>query len=110
MFLKYYFQGQREYIKCGRVFFTISVAPYVEGKEPTATEVALRIGAIVTTTVALGGLLGIGLVGGISGATSVQSVKLDGVYADGRMAVIRGRKHEDTGVYELYIHSLEYRK
>jgi hypothetical protein len=62
---------------------------------------------VISATVLFGGLVGIALVGGLSGVTSVRGVKQDGVYADGRIMVIRGRKHEDTGVYELYIHAIE---
>ena len=91
---------------CGRVFFTTSVEPWIAGKEPTAVEVAARLGAVITVSVLFGGILGVGLVGGLSGVTSVRGVKMDGVYADGRTMVIKGRKYED-GVYELYIHAIE---
>ena len=69
-------------------------------------EVAARLGAIVSATLLFGGLVGVGLVGGLSGVTSVRGAKMDGVYADGRIMVVRGRKHED-GVYELYIAGIE---
>jgi hypothetical protein len=55
----------------------------------------------------LGGILGVGLVGGLSGVTSVRGVKMDGVCADGRTMVIKGTKIEETGVYQLNIHALE---
>lgn len=93
-------------MNCGRVFFTTSVEPWIAGKEPTAVEVAARLGAVITVSVLFGGILGVGLVGGLSGITSVRGVKMDGVYADGRTMVIKGRKYED-GVYELYIHAIE---
>jgi hypothetical protein len=96
-------------VKCGRVLFTASVEPWVDGKEPTQAEVASRIGVIVSATLLFGGVLGVGLVGGISGATSVRGVSMDGVYADGRIMVIRGRMLEG-GVYELYIHAIEQPK
>lgn len=79
----------------------------MDGKEPTAAEVAARLGAVITTTVLLGGVLGIGLVGGLSGVTSVRGVKMDGVYADGRVMVVKGRQIGETCAYELYIHALE---
>ena len=101
--------GQREYIKCGRVLFTASAEPWIEGKEPTKLEVAARLGAIISVTLLFGGVLGIGVVGTLSGVTSVRGLKMDGVYADGRVMVIKGRKVEDTGVYELYIHAIESR-
>lgn len=92
---------------CGRVFFTTSVEPWIEGRQPTAVEVAARLGAVITVSVLFGGILGVGLVGGLSGVTSVRGVKMDGVYADGRTMVIKGRKIEETGVYELFIHAIE---
>ena len=95
------------HMKCGRVFFTTSVEPWIEGKEPTALEVAARLGAVISVTILLGGVLGVGLVGGLSGVTSVRGVKMDGVYADGRTMVIKGIKIEDTGVYQLSIHSIK---
>ena len=101
--------GERKYVKCGRVLFTASVEPWIEGNEPTALEVAARLGAVISATVLLGGIIGVGLVGTISGVTSVRGVKMDGVYADGRVMVVRGRLIEDTGVYELYIHAIENR-
>jgi hypothetical protein len=94
-------------MKCGRVFFTTSVEPWVAGKEPTAMEVAARLGAVISVSILFGGLLGVGLVGGLSGVTSVRGVKMDGVYADGRTMVISGEKIEETGVYQLHIHSIE---
>eukprot|EP01040_Poterioochromonas_malhamensis_P009480 gene9480-10295_t len=77
--------GQRKYVKCGRVFFTASVEPWIEGAEPTQAEVAARIGAIVSASLLLGGVVGVGLVGGISRMTSIHGVSKDGVYADGRI-------------------------
>ena len=96
------------YIKCGRVFFTISIDPYVEDKEPTALSVASRIGAVVATTLILGPA-SVAIVGTIAGMSSVRGCSITGVYADGRMAVVRGRRHEETGVYELYIAGIENR-
>ena len=57
--------------------------------------------AITATTVLTGGLLGIGVVGGMSGITSSMGVKMDGVYSDFKCLVVRGVQHAD-GVYELY--------
>lgn len=98
--------GQRKYVKCGRVFFTASVEPWIEGAEPTQAEVAARIGAIVSASLIFGGVVGVGLVGGISRMTSIHGVSKDGVYADGRIMVIRGR-YLDGDIYELYIHATE---
>lgn len=83
--------------------------PYIDGKEPTAAEVAARLGAVISATVLLGGVLGVGLIGGLSGITSVRGVKMDGVYADGRVMVVKGRPIGDTSAYELYIHAIENR-
>jgi hypothetical protein len=80
--------GQSEHIACGRVWFTISTEPYDAFTEPTAAGVALRIAAITATTVLTGGLLGIGVVGGISAVTSYKGVRREGVYADGKTIVI----------------------
>jgi hypothetical protein len=96
-------------VKCGRVLFTASVEPWSGDKEPTQTEVALRIGAIVSATVLFGGVFGVGLVGGISGVASVRGVSMNNVYADGRIMVVRGRVCEG-GFYELYIHAFEETK
>jgi len=99
--------GQRKYVKCGRVYFTASVEPWIEGNEPTALEVAARLGTVISVTLLFGAVLGLGLAGGLSGSTSVRGVKMDGVLADGRIMVIRGRTIAETGVYELYIHAIE---
>ena len=99
--------GEKKYIKCGRVYFTASVAPWSEENEPTQLEVAARIGAIVTATVFGSALIGVGIVGGMSGISSAKGVKMDRVLADGGIMVIRGRTRRD-GVYELYIDSIEY--
>jgi hypothetical protein len=101
--------GMTQHLQCGRVFFTTSVEPWVDGKEPTGVEVAARLGAVITTTVLLGGVLGVGLVGGLSGITSVRGVKKDGVYADGRVMVVKGRPIGDSCAYELFIHAIENR-
>ena len=99
--------GQRKYVKCGRVYLTAIVEPWIEGNEPTALEVAARLGTVISVTLLFGAVLGVGLAGGLSGATSVRGVKMDGVLADGRIMVIRGRTIAETGVYELYIHAIE---
>ena len=57
--------------------------------------------AITATTVLTGGIIGIGVVGGMSGITSSMGVKRDGVYSDFKCLVVRGVQHAD-GVYELY--------
>ena len=92
-------------MKCGRVFFTISADAYIEGDEPNAASVAGRIGCVIAATM-IGGPIAIALVGTLAGVTSVRGLKMDGVYADGRIAVVRGRTTKD-GVYELYFHSIE---
>jgi hypothetical protein len=77
----------------------------MEGSAPTELGVAARITAIVSATLVFGLVAGV-LVSALSGITSVKGVKKDGVLADGRVMVIKGRTL-DTGVYELYISSIE---
>lgn len=96
--------GETKHIKCGRVFFTISTELYNPDTEPTAAGVAARLLAIsAVSVVSLG--IGVGIVGGVSGITSSKGVKMDGVYADGRVAVIKGEVIEG-GVYALRIHAI----
>ena len=80
--------GETHHIDCGRVWFTISTEVYDETTEPTAAGVALRISAITAATVLTGGLIGVGIVGGVSAVTSYKGVKMDGVLADGKTIVI----------------------
>lgn len=80
--------GETRHISCGRVWFTISTEVYNEATEPTAAGVALRLTAITAATVLTGGLIGIGVVGGVSAITSYKGVKMDGVFADGKTIVI----------------------
>ena len=91
------------------MFFTASIEPWVDGNAPTEIEVAARLGAVISVTLLMGGFLGVGVVGALSGVTSVRGIKMDAVYADGRVMVIRGRTIENTGVYELFIHAIENR-
>ncbi len=98
--------GQTKHIKCGRVVFTISTEFYDSSKVPTQAGVALQIGAISTTS-AFSPLLGLGLMGGMMGVTCVKSVKMDGVYADGRVLVIGGRRGADSQAYELFMDGLQ---
>ena len=99
--------GETCKINCGRVFFTISTELYNEETEPTASGVALRLAAITAASVSgLGLLIGVGVIGGISGATSSKGVKMDGVYADGRCAVVTGETIEG-GVYALKFLGIE---
>ena len=99
-------KNQTAHIKCGRVYFTVSTEFYNEKNVPTETEVAARISLIAATTVLTGGLLGVGVVGGLSAVTSSKSVKMSGVLADGKCVVIAGRTN-DSDMYELYIKGLE---
>ena len=99
-------KNQTAHIKCGRVYFTVSTEFYNEKNVPTEAEVVARISLIAATTVFTGGLLGVGVVGGLSAFTSSKSVKMDGVLADGKCLVIAGRTN-DSDLYELYIKGLE---
>jgi hypothetical protein len=98
--------GQRKYIKCGRVLFTASAEPWVEANQPTQMEVAIKLGAIISVSLFFNVATGVGFLGALSGMHSIRCLKVDAVYADGRIMVIRGRKTED-GVYELYLHAIE---
>ena len=92
--------GETITIDCGRVYFTASCEVYNGSTVPTAVGVAARILTISTVTVLTGGLLGIGVVGAISGITSSKGTKMDGVLADGRTLVVNGVANTD-GVFEL---------
>ena len=99
--------GETCKINCGRVFFTISTELYNEETEPTAAGVAMRLAAITAASVSGFGLLvGVGIVGGVSAITSSKGVKMDGVYADGRCAVVTGETLEG-GVYALKFLGIE---
>lgn len=80
--------GETLHMKCGRVWFTVSVDGYDEDDEPSAAGVAARIAAITTATVLTGGVLGIACVGTISALTSTQGTKMNGILADGKTIVI----------------------
>ncbi len=97
--------GATRKINCGRVLFTASTEVYNPATEPTAVGVAARLVAITAVTVLTGAFLGIAVVGGVSGITSSKGTKIDGILADGRTCVVRGRL-TDVGAYELYL-SLE---
>jgi hypothetical protein len=99
--------GETQHIDCGRVWFTISTEPYDESTEPTAAGVALRIAAITTVTVLTGGILGVGVVGGISAITSYKGLKQDGVYADGKTIVIGVNVVEGSSIGNLAFTSIE---
>ena len=98
--------GETVTIDCGRVFFTASCEVYNGSTVPTAAGVAARILTITAVTLSTGGLLGIGVVGGISGMTSSKGTKMDGVLADGRTLVVNGVANKD-GVFELMFQSSE---
>ncbi len=118
--------GELKHIECGRVFFTVSVEPWIEGKEPTKAEVAARLAVVIAATVLGGGMTGFAITGLISGLTSYRGLKKSGVYANGRTLVVRGQTNQvdmahvdltnaeaeprvhPTGVYQLFIHSLEF--
>lgn len=85
------------HLKCGRVYFTASVCIYSEDEEPTAIGVAARLTAITATTLLTGGVLGIGLVGGLSGITSSKGIKMDFVLADGKTMVIGSNTVQHDG-------------
>ncbi len=82
--------GESKHMDCGRVFFTVSVEPWVEGKEPTKLEVAARLAVVIGATVLGGGFTGFAITGLISGMTSYRGIKKSGVYANGRTLVVRG--------------------
>ena len=95
--------GETKHFKCGKVWFTASTEFYCEDTVPTAAGVALRIAAITTATILSGGwLLGIGIVGGISGMTSTKGTKINGVYADGKTLVVSSVLSEE-GIHQLVI-------
>jgi hypothetical protein len=98
--------NESKHIDCGRVWFTASAQHYAAEDVPTLEGVALRIGAVTTACVLGFPLVGVGLIGGVSAVTSCCGTKMDGLYADGRTIVVRGRVNAD-GVYELYFHALE---
>ncbi len=92
-----------KHIKCGRVLFTVSAEFYDSSRVPTQTGVALQIGSIAVATVAVGMVVGVGLVGGLNGVMSVKSTKIDGLYADGKTVVVGGRRAPDSHAYELFM-------
>ena len=98
--------GETSQVACGRVFFTVSVEPWIEGKEPTQLEVAGRIGAVIASG-AVFGFVGFAVTGLLSGVTSFKGVRKSGVYADGRTVFIKGTTVADTGVFQLFIESVE---
>eukprot|EP01034_Spumella_vulgaris_P026302 gene26302-32866_t len=93
---------------CGRVFFTVSVEPWVEGKEPTKLEVAARLAAVVGVAAIGGGFTGFAIAGLISGLTSYRGIKKSGVYANGRTLVVRGQTNiVDMAHLDLSVHGDE---
>ncbi len=59
------------HIPCGRVWFTVSVQPWIAGQEPTTTEVALRLTGVVAAALVFGGA-GFAVTGLLSGVTSFK--------------------------------------
>jgi len=84
----------------GKVWFTVSVAAYDEKEEPTPAAVALRLAAITVAFVVPISTIAAIVVSSASAFTSVLGVKMDGVYADGKLLICRGMAHSD-GVYSL---------
>lgn len=64
-------EGATVHIPCGRVWFTVSVEPWVEGKEPTEAEVALRLTGVIVASVVLH-VVGLVLAGTLSGCDKFQ--------------------------------------
>jgi len=87
------------------VWFTVSIEPWIENREPTQIEVAARIGGIILAG-AVFGVVGFTISGLLSGVTSFRGNRKSGVYANGRTVVIQGHV-EGTGVYQLQIHSIQ---
>jgi hypothetical protein len=98
--------GQTKHIKCGRVLFTVSTEFYDKDRVPSQAVVAAQIGAIAVTT-AFASVLAGAAIGGLTGISAVKSVKVDGLYADGKTVVIGGRLSSDAHAYELFVHRLE---
>ena len=69
--------GDTRHINCGQVFFTISVEPWMQGKEPTQAEVAARLTAVVASTLAFGSV-GLVVSGVLSGVTSYHGTRESG--------------------------------
>lgn len=120
--------GDTEKVECLKVWFTVSVNIFDQKRMPTQIGVAARLSAIVSATL-LGGLFApaaLALAGGVSGITSsasgaarktmpwrvgdafkLRGFKRDGVYADGRVIVVKGLSHAD-GTYQLYLDRIEW--
>jgi hypothetical protein len=94
--------GETVHVPCGKVFFTISAEFYSERNVPSKMGTAARLG-MITMSCALGPA-GFLLAGSLSGITSVKTVKQNGVFANGKVVIFKGRAAEDQAqVYELYI-------
>lgn len=120
--------GDTGKLECFKFWFTLSVNIFDQKRMPTQLGVAARLSAIASATL-LGGLFApaaLALVGGVSGVTSSPSAaarktlpwrvgdafklrgfKRDGVYADGRIIVVKGMSHAD-GTYQLYLDRIEW--
>eukprot|EP00631_Chrysoreinhardia_giraudii_P002789 CAMPEP_0197424582 /NCGR_PEP_ID=MMETSP1170-20131217/26887_1 /TAXON_ID=54406 /ORGANISM="Sarcinochrysis sp, Strain CCMP770" /LENGTH=196 /DNA_ID=CAMNT_0042952071 /DNA_START=73 /DNA_END=663 /DNA_ORIENTATION=+ len=111
--------GETVKISSGRVWFTLDVNGYDKNELPTAAGTAARLTAIVASTifVPLPLPLTLAITGGVSRVTSnysttnktlaVRGDRLDGVYADNRVAVVKGFARPD-GIYVLYVDRYEW--
>jgi hypothetical protein len=98
--------NETKLISCGRVFFTVSAEIYNENTVPTMLGVGVRLTAITAATIFGGTIIGVGLVGGVSGITSCKPAKVNGILADGKTVVIGGEKVGDEE-YSICIRSIE---
>lgn len=126
--------SETSYVKCGKVFFTISCEIFNPDTEPKDQEIAGQIAAITAASVFTGGI-GLAVAGSIIATQSIKGgkfatrssifvfffllfippllystelgvSKMEGVLADGRTAVVRSKVSE-KGDQTLFFHSIE---
>mmetsp|Transcript_7485 Transcript_7485/g.25321 ORF Transcript_7485/g.25321 Transcript_7485/m.25321 type:complete len:162 (-) Transcript_7485:55-540(-) len=93
--------GDTHEFSTGRVWYTVSADFHLPGaRTPSTAEVAARCVGIAAGTIVFGGL-GLIVTGALSGITSTQGTKMDGVYANGRTLTVSAAADDSGRVYRL---------
>ena len=99
------FNADNKFCNMGRVWFTVAVTVYEEKNVPTQGAVVAAITALAATAIYLPALLMVPAFVAM-GVTSVKGHSRSGVYADGKMLVVKGAVVEG-GVLALVLQNAD---